>query len=109
MREHDGRLVLMDLGAGTNEAGRPQFGTPCYVSVNAGRSGTRVLSLTYPSFTVQIMSEEERLSPDSIIAGVTIQNANGLANSCDSNYGYGVPWRGFASVDVYEAESYRGR
>ena len=31
MREHDGRLVLMDLGAGASEAGRPQWGTPCYM------------------------------------------------------------------------------
>jgi hypothetical protein len=87
-----------------------QFGTPCFVSVNEGRSGSRVLSLTYPSFTVQIYGEDDRLSLNSEITGITIQNSSGTSNLCQGMYSYyGTPWRGFASVDVYEAESYRDR
>ena len=79
-----------------------QFGTPCYVSVTGARM--RGLTLTYPTFRLSISTEERRLSFDSPIQGITLVDvvaSNG--NLCAGAAASGIPWRGFASVELYEA------
>ncbi len=79
-----------------------QFGTPCYVSI----SGTRTpgLLLTYPTFRLSISTEERRLSLDSPIAGITLVDVSDSGGDlCVGAAQSGIPWRGFASVELYEA------
>jgi hypothetical protein len=79
-----------------------QFGTPCYVSVSGAR--IRGLTLTYPTFRLSISTEERRLSLDSPIQGITLVDVVGSnGNLCAGGATSGIPWRGFASVELYEA------
>jgi hypothetical protein len=80
-----------------------QFGMPCYIADVGIRSGG--LSLVYPSFSIQVSADQERISLDSPISSIMLVEDNNLdaANrTCASAEGV-VPWRGFASVQVYRS------
>ncbi len=79
-----------------------QFGTPC--SVGEVRSQGGGLLLIYPSFQLSVSTEESgRLSPDSMVSGITLQG-DSSGDLCNGYDPYSTPWRGFASVDFYEAQ-----
>jgi hypothetical protein len=109
-----------------------QFGTPCYVSTSqygygygyssgyangynqsyaangpAYSPAVERLSLIYPSFVLEVNTEETgRLSLDSMVSGITLQSGSGgSSNLCEGYSGFGIPWRGFASANVYLAQS----
>lgn len=80
-----------------------QFGMPCYIADVQTRSGG--LALAYPSFSIEVSADRERISLDSRISSITLVDDNDLDatnKTCDSSPGV-VPWRGFASLQVYES------
>jgi len=88
---------------------RPFYGSQTYANPpnSAGPVYSGGLTLVYPNFTIQISGEQARLSLDSAIDGITLRNAadSGFPNrTCSGSTSLGgAPWRGFASLDVYDA------
>jgi len=84
-----------------------QFGLPCYViDVRRGVDG---LIVAYPSFTLQVLAINERISPESPIGGITLSDSGNLGvenKVCRDNMMYAIPWRGFAALHVYEAQGW---
>jgi hypothetical protein len=82
-----------------------RFGQPCYISNLKPRGGGLVIA--YPSFTVWVLADQGRISPDSPVASITLMGENEpgfIGDQCRKGWTYGgAPWRGFASMEFYAA------
>lgn len=100
----------VDVQTSANPQGSPsvslstiieQFGTPCYVAYV--RSGSVGIDLAYPSFIVSVRADQEHVTLNSPVSGITLANNSDLSannRSCGSGT-TGIPWRGFASLQLY--------
>lgn len=97
-------------GLGSNPSSSPlrliqiidRFGIPCYVvSVMPGNRG---LVLAYPSFQVSVLADQNHVTLNSPVSGITLVGDSNLDTQnrlCDRSLG-GSPWRGFASLPLYQ-------
>lgn len=80
-----------------------QFGIPCNViDIRPGNGG---IDLAYPSFRVWVLPDQNHITLQSPIGGITLADGSDLSldnRSCD-NIVSGMPWRGFASLQLYQA------
>ena len=79
-----------------------KFGIPCSV-VNI-MPGNRGLVLSYPSFQVSVLADQNHITLESPINGITLVDESNLDiknRACDKPLG-GLPWRGFASLQLYQ-------
>ncbi len=78
------------------------FGTPCYVSgVDADHNS---IMLEYPSFTVQLLTNQNQITLDSPVGALTLRTSADAGRDqgrCTNNQG-GIPWHGFASLREYD-------
>jgi hypothetical protein len=79
-----------------------QFGSPCYVtSVRPDEGGVEV---AYPSFRLLVLPNEGYITLESQIGAITLADDNNLSvdNRTCGPMQIGIPWRGFASVRLYQ-------
>lgn len=79
-----------------------QFGLPCYVIDVRPRNGGLVVA--YPSFRIWVLAVQDRITPDSPIGGITLVDDIdlGVENKECRDIPGATPWRGFASLQLYE-------
>ncbi len=78
-----------------------QYGQPCYVV--AVRPRNTGIDVSYPSFTVTVLPDQDRISLSSPVSAITLVDNENLDvdNTSCSHIPGATPWRGFASLNVY--------